>query len=376
MNFVAAFKDGQLGKNKGPSTGIKDLDLAMLGIPRKSMIGVAAGPKVGKSTFVDFAFVLSPYLLTPSEVEIEWTYFSYEMDRISKEFKFAAYFFLYDYGIESFTYTNGKKYEISANYLMGKLLDEVTLEQIKVSTEHENMLKNIYLRRIIPLFGEYNENGVQIKKGKIDFIEQRENPTGIRNYLINYAKANGKFIYQDYETTDAKGQKVKKQRVIGYKADNSEKYRIIILDTLRKVPPERGFNKKETVDKVLEYQEELRNLCHFTFINIIHLNRSMSDIDRLKYMKDCLYPTGDDIKDTGNLSEACNYLFTMFNANDDKYNLDKHFGMKLTGNNKEVLYPNYRSLHLVESRETFCPRHIRLNMSGNNNNFTKLIERT
>ncbi len=40
MNFVAAFKDGQLGKNKGPSTGIKDLDLAMLGIPRKSMIGV------------------------------------------------------------------------------------------------------------------------------------------------------------------------------------------------------------------------------------------------------------------------------------------------------------------------------------------------
>jgi len=376
MNFVTAFKDGQLGKNKGPSTGIKELDLAMLGIPRKSMIGVAAGPKVGKSTFVDFAFVLSPYLLTPPDVEIEWTYFSYEMDRISKEFKFAAYFFFHDYKIESFTYTNGKKYEISANYLMGKMVDEVTLEQIKVSTEHENMLKNIYLTRIIPLFGEYDENGVQIKKGRIDFIEQRENPTGIRNYLINYAKANGKFVYQEYYTTDAKGQRVKKERVIGYKSDKPEKYRLIILDTLRKVPPERGFNKKETVDKVLEYQEELRNLCHFTFINIIHLNRSMSDIDRLKYMKDCLYPTGDDVKDTGNLSEACNYLFTMFNANDDKYNLDKHFGMKLIGNNKEVLYPNYRSLHLVESRETFCPRHIRLNMNGSNNNFTKLIERT
>ena len=374
MNFVTAFKEGKEGKNMGPSTGIAKLDLAMLGVPRKSIIGVAAAPKVGKSKFVDYAFVLSPYLLAPAATEIDWIYFSYEMDRISKEFNFAAFYFSFDYKIETFVYPgNGKTYEISSNYLMGKLIDEVTLEPIKILPTHESILKEIYIKRIIPMFGEYDVTGKQIRKGKIDFIEQRENPTGIRNYLLNYAKANGEFLYQNYTTLDAAGKKVERKRVIGYRPNNPAKYCIIITDTMRKIPPERGFTTKQTVDKMLEYQEEIRNLCHFTFIDIIHLNRSMADVERLKYMKDCLYPTGEDIKDTGNLSEACNYLFTMFNANDDKYNLNKHFGMPLTDRNGKILYPNYRSLHLVESRETFCPRHIRLNMRGSNNQFSELV---
>lgn len=322
---------------------------------------------------MDFAFVISPYLLAEPDLEIDWIYFSYEMDRVSKEFKFAAYFFEHDYKVSSFIYTNGKRYDISSNYLMGKLIDENTLEQIKISEEHENMLKNIYLTRIIPLFGEYDSHGKQIRKGRIDFIEQRENPTGIRNYLINYAKANGEFLYQSYHTVDTKGERVERKRVIGYKASKPLKYTIIVTDTLRKIPPERNFSPKQTVDKMLEYQEELRNLCGFTFIDIIHLNRNMADVERMKFMKDCLYPTGEDVKDTGNLSEACNYLFTMFNANDDRYNLDKHFGMRLTGPGGVLLHPNYRSLHLVESRETFCPRHLRLNMFGATNNFTVLV---
>ncbi len=56
----------------------------------------------------------------------------------------------------------------------------------------------------------------------------------------------------------------------------------------------------------------------------------MGDTQRLKYAKEFIYPTGDDVKETGNLSEECDYLFTMMNPNDEKYNLDKHFGLQIS----------------------------------------------
>lgn len=76
-----------------------------------------------------------------------------------------------------------------------------------------------------------------------------------------------------------------------------------------------------------------------------------------------LYPTGDAFKDTGNLSEEADYIITLFNPQDEKYNIKKHFGLELQN------YPNYRSIHLVESRDTDCPIHLRANMYGNINLF-------
>ena len=40
-------------------------------------------------------------------------------------------------------------------------------------------------------------------------------------------------------------------------------------------------------------------MCSFTFVHIVHLNRSMSDTQRMKFLGDMLYPTPEDIKDTG-----------------------------------------------------------------------------
>ena len=85
-----------------------------------------------------------------------------------------------------------------------------------------------------------------------------------------------------------------------------------------------------------------------------------------------VWKTPEDIKDTGNLSEECNYLFTLFNPNDSKYNLDKHFDLKIRDDFKNPIYPNYRSAHLVESREVICPQHFRYEMYGNVKNFKQL----
>lgn len=371
MNFVKAFKQGKEGRNFGLTTGIPQLDQAINGVQRKTTISVAAAPKVGKTTFVDFAFVLSPYLEAVKKNmvdKVHWIYFSYEIDRISKEFKFAAFFMYYDYGISEIEY-KGKKYPMSQDYLMGKLLhrnSDETLEQVPVETEHELLLQKIYKGRIIPIFGEYDERGKRLSKGVMTFIEDPENPTGLYKGLMKYADANGEFISENYSTTNEQGQIIQKKRITGYSPKDPDKFTIVITDHIRKLGDERNFTMKQKIDKWLEYSTWLRNMCSFTFIHIVHMNRGLSNVDRLKYAGETIYPTGDDVKDSGNVSEESTILLTMFNPQDEKYNIKRHFGVDLEP------YPNYRSIHVADSRYTECPLHIQTNMYGGINLFTPL----
>lgn len=379
MNFVEQVKQGQLGKNAGLTTGLKPLDDALNGIQKKAIYGVAAAPKVGKTTFVDFAFVLEPYLAyiefkkqhPESKLKVKWIYFSFEIDRVKKELKYASYFMQRDHGINMFTH-KGRVYPMSPNYLEGKIKDQDN-EVILLQPEHFEKLKQIYAERIIPMFGEYSPNGKKIKDGCIDFIEERDNPTGLRNYLLHYAGQNGTFIKENYKTKNEQNQEVVKSRIVGYHEANSELYTLIITDHARKIKKERGYSLKENIDKFIEYQVELRNWCKFTFVDVIHLNRSIGAVDRVKFFSEHLYPTGDDVKDTGNLSEDADYMITMFNPQDERYNIKRHFGLDLFDEDGNCLYPFYRSIHLVESRDTECPNHLQVNMFGNINAFQQII---
>jgi hypothetical protein len=91
-------------------------------------------------------------------------------------------------------------------------------------------------------------------------------------------------------------------------------------------------------------------------------------------MKEFLYPGPEQIKDTGNLSEESNYVFTMFNPNDDRYNLKKHFGRIIRDEGNNLFLPLMRTIHLVESRHCFYPQHFAANMQGNIKNFKKITE--
>lgn len=370
-NFVETFKLGKLGKNFGLTTGIPPLDIALNGIQKKASYGLAAAPKTGKTTLVDYAFVLSPYLQC---IElgildnIEWIYLSGEIDRVSKEFKFASFFMWKDYGIANFTY-KGKLYPMTMDYLMGIALHKLEgnkSEIIPITEEHEAILKQIYVDRIVPLFGEYNAEGEQVQKGKIIFIEELQNPTGLNKMLIHHAEQHGKFVRASYYTKGDNGEKVAKTRITGYIPDNPDKFTFIITDHIRKLPRERGFTMKENIDKWLEYATILRNRCSWTFAHVMHSNRNLANPERLRYAGEFIFPTADDCKDSGNPAEECTVFMTLFNPNDEKYNLKKHFGVELAD------YPNYRSIHITESRNTECPVHIQTNMVGGINVFTSL----
>lgn len=418
MNFRIAFESGQKGSNKGlpMGEGLNTISQAINDIQRARIYTIAASPKGGKSTLVDVGFCIEPAIyvlefnakikasmeaivtklqtttdfdlrstlnqeyesLNEQLIDLEFIYNSYEIDRVSKEFDFVAHFLHKDFGVYQIFLPAGKQYKgknfvyLSSAFLKGELyydsLNPDDLKEIiRVPVDLVNNIKTIYKTRIIPLFGEYNEKGEKVSKGLIKFLENKDNPTGIRNYLIEYAKENGEFLYKE---TVKDGQTFR--RMIGYKPNNPKKYTIIITDHLRKLIPERGFSMKETVDKFSDYCVELRNTCQFTFVHIIHLNRAVSDIGRRKLDDDGIYPSSDDIKDTGNLSEDSNYIFTMFNPNDDKFNLNKHFGKLIRRPDKSLLYPFMRTIHLVESRHGYCPQHFRVNMYGDVKKFEPL----
>ena len=381
MNFIEDYKKGQQGDNKGIplGKGLNKVSNAINGLQKRMMYGLAAGPKVGKSTLADAGFIIEPYEYCVANNildDFECIYNSYEIDRISKEFDFAAHYLERLFGISNIKLEGESTYKgldiipMSANYLRGRLIDD-SGEVIKVKPLIEDKLKEVYQTRIIPLFGEYSAEGILIKPGKIQFLTHRENPTGIYKFLLQYAEKNGKFVEQIYKINEG-GKQITKKRRVGYSPNNPKKIVLIVTDHLRKIIPERGFTLKQTIDKYIEYSVELRNMCGFSFLHIIHLNRNMADIARIKYAGDTIYPNGDDVKDSGNLSEEADFMFTMQNPNDDRYGLKTFFSNQIRGSNNDLIYPNMRSLHLVENRHGDSPQHFLLNMIGNTKRFERL----
>ena len=370
MNLVEEFKKGQRGGNRGLNMGIDKITKSINGIQKGRIYCLSAPPKVGKTTFVDFSFLIQPYLSTlNTKNNIEWLYFSFEIDRVSKEFDFATYFLYKDYGIRyiklkeniNLTIRNVKlkEIEVSPDYLRGRILDDNN-EVIKIEPRIEKALAEIYKNRIIPLFGRYNEKGIQIKKGLITFVSKKNTPNNLEKILQNFARNRGRVVMQD-------------NKITGYKPNDPNKYVIVITDHLRKIEIENKSSLKQSVDKFTDISVEFRNIFNFTFVHIIHTNRNLSDISRMRFNKDELHPTSEDAKDTGNTAEDCDYYFTMFNPNDDKYNLNTHFGLKIRDDDREILYPNLRTLHLVESRHCFYPQHFSILMEAHIKNFKSFI---
>ena len=82
MNFQTAFEKGQAGSNKGLSLGpgLERVSRAINGLQRGMIYGIAAAPKVGKSTICDAAFVIGPWLDAVSKnIPIDIIYFSFEI---------------------------------------------------------------------------------------------------------------------------------------------------------------------------------------------------------------------------------------------------------------------------------------------------------
>lgn len=327
-DFLNEVDRGRKGLNRQLPGKFPMWDKKAGSIWKKSLITIGASPKTGKTSFLDERYILYPYLNKPDHVKIKWIYFSYEIDRIEKIANFVSYILHYKYGIR-----------ISANTILSRGSKRLPDELLSKVVE-------IFNNEIKELFGEYDKYGEQISEGFIDFYEERDNPTGIYKTCFAWAADNGKFIYKDIP-----GGRKKK---IGYIEKDPNLWTIIIVDHVGLCKSERGYNKKQNIDKLSEYFVELRNFCRFTIVAVSQFNRGLGKTDRLKFSGELLQPTLEDWKNTGNLAEDSSLVIGLFNPAIYPH-LNKHLGYNL---NK--LQRFYRSAHILANRHGASPANYAL----------------
>ena len=134
--------------------------------------------------------------------------------------------------------------------------------------------------------------------------------------------------------------------MIGYTENDEELYTVCITDHVGLLKKERGYTKKDNIDKHSEYMVFFRNIFKLTIIDVSQFNRDLGKIDRLKFSGDALSPTAEDFKDTGNLAENVNLLLALFNPSSMKH-IRTHLGYNI-----DKLQNRYVSLHILEARDT------------------------
>lgn len=368
MNFESEFQLGQRGGNKGlpMGDGLEKLSKALNGVQKGRIYTIASPPKVGKSTFVNCAFLLAPYeYARANHLNIRFVYFSYEIDVVSMQFDLAVHYLYKRYHRKTYTLEDGKTVNgqtvipLTSDLLRGYITDDngdiVTLKPALTDALFEIMDKDVY-----PLLGKYDENGIQDPSVKCctNFISNKQNPTGMYKYLCSLALSRGTAIADPTNPNPAF------PKWLSYKPNDENEHVIVITDHCRLLMGEDNLTLKGLVDRWSQYCTTLRNVCNYTFVNIIHTNRALASIERQKYAKDLLYPGPEDIKESGNLSEDSNYVMTMFAPTDDRYNLNEFFGLTIRTSAGSPINDNLRSIHLVESRHCKYPQHFLFEMDG------------
>lgn len=339
MNLLEKVKLGREGYYSGLKSGFLRLDKYTDNVGRETIELWGANPKAGKTTIVDARYVLGVLANNPDK-KIHIKYWAYEISRIEKEAKFAAYFMWKDHGIS-----------ISKRMILSK-------GDNRLSDAHFEKLIDVYERRIKPMFGEYDDKGRRIKEGIIDYIEGDDSSLDIYERLMRHANNNGTFE----KCLDTNGD----EQFCSYEP-NDDTYTIVIVDHYGLLPCRRGESDKTKIDNLSRYMVKIRNLLKYTIVLISQFNRNTIDVHRLKFNTDIDANIGD-FKGSGNPVQDANNIFAVVNANGYAHLSGKMY----QGYDLGVLGGNYRKITLLESRESEAPASISLYMNGGNNIITEL----
>lgn len=167
------------------------------------------------------------------------------------------------------------------------------------------------------------------------------NPTGIRNTILRYVNENGKTFNKHVKTHDGKEIDVFDKYV-----PNKKQLILVLVDHISIVKSEKGFNKKEKIDKLFEYEIALRDMFGVSFVNVQQLNRSMSSTDRFKLGS--VEPQLSDFKDSGDSTDASNYVMAIFSP--QRYEISPYRNYLI--NKKDGgIGDRFRSIKLLKNRE-------------------------
>jgi len=299
---------GREGLNKGFPMGFDRLVEHIPDIQKGTTYLIFGESGSGKSAFVDTAYVFNPldwYLKNKdnTNLKIKILYYSLEISKERLLLKQITRKIYIDTGLL-----------LDVNYVLSR-------GKNRIKQEHYDLVLK-YCK-----YFEQLSDYLIIKDNSVS-----NHPYAIYKDLWKYSEEVG--VYEKNEAGI----------ITNYKEKDPNLYTLVITDHLGLVPPENGGDKKTTMDKLSSHQVQFRNRCKFTFANLMQVNRSVNDIDRIKLQRDKFFLSLSDIKNSGNPAEDCDTAIGIFNPNN--YEFSNYRGYNITR-----LKDRSRFLNIVKNRD-------------------------
>lgn len=270
--LVNEIERGRQGFNIGLSMGFPKLEDISGGILRKTITLVFAKSGVGKSTFAYYAYIYKGLCEHLDDDMIEINLFSFEIDSITVEAKLMC-MYIYD------------KYDI-----------RLTPRRILGMDKSYEMDDDVY-SIVIDVAKKWME---KVRK-KLHIFDYRMTSEGVYRECIEILKKNGTF-------DDPVNHK-------GYHPHNRQKIILSMIDHMGLLNSSGKKTKKEEIDHMSQMEVGLRNRTGMSFVNIMQINRSSSNMDRKKNGFE--EPIVDDIKESGGPAEDSDTVFALYNPKED-----------------------------------------------------------
>lgn len=301
---------GILGKEEGVPIPLRKLG-NYISIRQSVYTLVGGFSGTGKTALVDSIYVLEPYMWylqnkDKTDIKLEWVYRSMERKKIHKICKWCCYMIWRLYG-----------HLITPSKMMGWKQEKMNDQDM------------YYFNAVEELFETMQDSKI------ITIIDGQENPTGIRNHLLEYSAARGEEEVSKYETV--------------YHLHDPNLIVIPVIDHVGKCKLETiggSKDRKSTTDKLSEYMSICRDKYHMSPVVISQFNQSVQS--QIFNKQQDPEPTTESFKNTGNLIEDCDVALALFNPY--RYKLYDHMGYNIPAFVDKATAANYfRSLKLLKS---------------------------
>lgn len=279
---------GKQGLNTGiPFSNFTTLSNHIMNIQQGRYDLVFASTSVGKTSFVNSTYVFGAIDFlenNPGYIhDLEVIYYSLEIKPEDQIAKYIATLIWEDYGI--LTDTN-----------------EILSRGDKMIRPEVESLINTY------------EAKLEAVQNKYIHYRSSLNPDFLYKDLMTYAEKRGTFT----KTADG--------IITNYVPNNPGLITLIVIDHIGLIDLGKYNNLKEAIDKCSKTLVFFRNMCNFSPLPIVQMNRNNENMDRRE--DDNWMPMLSDIKNTGNLAEDCNTAIGL--AAPFYYGVEKCLGFDIT----------------------------------------------
>lgn len=293
------------------------------GIRKKFYYLVSGATKSSKTQLTNFLFVINTifyYIDNPEQIKVKIFYFPLEETREDIMLRIYAYIL--------HKISNGR---IS---LSPEELESVD-ERKPLPQEVLDLMKSEKFIEICNVFEQC-----------LEFHPEQKNPTGIYKTVKDYLDNNGHFEYVNKTITykDELGELVTKtiQKKDKYIPNDPKEYVIYIVDHAGLLQQERGMTLKETIEKLSEYNKDLRNEYSCIPVLVQQQNTETTNLDAFKANK--IRPTKDGLKDSKRTGEDCTVMLGI--TNPYSFELQDYLGYNIT-----KLKSYFRVLEIVLARK-------------------------